>query len=128
MFFVSYSGYVCSVCITEAWLVLCVFQRLRLFCVSYRDCVCSVYYRGCVCSVCLIEAVFVLCVLQRLCLFCVFQRLWPSLNYGFSQVLGDRYDSATADAWRRVYNYISMQMKRGMENPDIEPSDDAMGS
>ena len=64
---------------------------------------------------------------KYLCCF-VLQRLWPSLNYGFSQVLGARYDTATADAWRRVYSYISMQMKRGMENPDIEPSDDAMGS
>ncbi|KAK7507109.1 hypothetical protein BaRGS_00001960 [Batillaria attramentaria] len=52
------------------------------------------------------------------------KRLWPSLNYGFSQVLGPRYDTATAEAWRRVYNYISMQMKRGMENPDIETTDD----
>ena len=56
------------------------------------------------------------------------QRLWPSLNYGFSQVLGSRYDTATAEAWRRVYSYISLQMKRGMENPDIEPCEDGMGS
>ncbi|KAL8583847.1 hypothetical protein ACOMHN_040316 [Nucella lapillus] len=56
------------------------------------------------------------------------KRLWPSLNYGFGQVLGARYDTPTAEAWRRVFNYICVQMKRGMENPDIETSDDGMGS
>ena len=92
--------FVC-VCITEAVPVMCVLHT---------------------------EAVSVVCVTEAVSVMCVLQRLWPSLNYGFSKVLGERYDSATADAWRRVYNYISMQMKRGMENPDIEPSDDAMGS
>ncbi|XP_076464809.1 neuroglobin-like [Babylonia areolata] len=49
------------------------------------------------------------------------KRLWPSLHYGFSQVLGERYDPETAEAWRRVYTYITLQMKRGMQNPDLEP-------
>ncbi|KAL8582749.1 hypothetical protein ACOMHN_061628 [Nucella lapillus] len=54
------------------------------------------------------------------------KRLWPSLHYGFGQVLGERYDAETAEAWRRVYTYISLQMKRGMQNPDFGPSDDPL--
>ncbi|XP_025105646.1 neuroglobin-like [Pomacea canaliculata] len=52
------------------------------------------------------------------------KRLWPSLNYGFIKMLGARYDSSTAEAWRRLYSYISLQMKKGMENPDIETLED----
>ncbi|KAH9492894.1 hypothetical protein Btru_032566 [Bulinus truncatus] len=52
------------------------------------------------------------------------RRLWPSLNEGFSKMLGERYNKETMDAWRRLYNYISFQMKKGMSDPDGKLLDD----
>lgn len=45
----------------------------------------------------------------------VFQRLWPSLNYGFKSYLGPKYTKEVSEAWRKVYMYICLQMRRGME-------------
>ncbi|XP_012942037.1 neuroglobin [Aplysia californica] len=53
------------------------------------------------------------------------RRLWPSLNHGFSEMLGEQYTKETMEAWRRLYNYISCQMKRGMQDPEGKLLDDA---
>ena len=34
-------------------------------------------------------------------------------------MLGENYTPETADAWRKLYSYVCLQMKRGMENPDM---------
>ncbi|KAL8589738.1 hypothetical protein ACOMHN_027246 [Nucella lapillus] len=47
------------------------------------------------------------------------KRLWPSLEVGLGVMLGERYTPETAEAWRKLYHYICLQMKRGMENPDL---------
>ncbi|XP_076442916.1 neuroglobin-like [Babylonia areolata] len=47
------------------------------------------------------------------------KRLWPSLEVGLSSMLGERYSAETAEAWRKLYNYICLQMKRGMDNPEL---------
>lgn len=49
------------------------------------------------------------------------KNLWPSLNYGLSVVLEDAYTKEVAEAWRKVYDYICLYMKLGMENPDMDP-------
>lgn len=54
----------------------------------------------------------------------VLQRLWPSLNHGLGVVLADKYTKEVSEAWRKVYIYISVQMKRGMENPDRDFNED----
>ncbi|CAG5134014.1 unnamed protein product, partial [Candidula unifasciata] len=51
-------------------------------------------------------------------------RLWPSLSYGFEQMLGEQYTKETMDAWKRLYNYISYQMKKGMQDPDGKQMED----
>ncbi|XP_046370897.1 cytoglobin-2-like isoform X1 [Haliotis rufescens] len=51
-------------------------------------------------------------------------RLWPSLNHGLGVVLADKYTKEVSEAWRKVYIYISVQMKRGMENPDRDFNED----
>ncbi|XP_059162201.1 neuroglobin-like [Physella acuta] len=52
------------------------------------------------------------------------RRLWPSLNHGFEKMLGEQYNKETMEAWRRLYNYISFQMKKGMSDPDGKVMDD----
>ncbi|XP_052239969.1 neuroglobin-like [Dreissena polymorpha] len=49
------------------------------------------------------------------------KKLWPSLSYGLQQVLSGNYTKSVAEAWKRVYDYICVYMKHGMENPDIDP-------
>ncbi|WAR19734.1 NGB-like protein, partial [Mya arenaria] len=49
------------------------------------------------------------------------KKLWPSLNYGLKEVLEEYYTRNVAEAWKRVYDYICVYMKMGMENPDIDP-------
>uniref|UniRef100_A0A0B6YIN5 Globin n=1 Tax=Arion vulgaris TaxID=1028688 RepID=A0A0B6YIN5_9EUPU len=46
------------------------------------------------------------------------RRLWPSLNHGFEKILGEQYTKETMEAWRRLYNYIIFQMKKGMQDPE----------
>ncbi|KAL8588902.1 hypothetical protein ACOMHN_051496 [Nucella lapillus] len=46
------------------------------------------------------------------------KRLWPSMEVGLSTILGQRYSPETAEAWRKLYNYICLQMKRGIDNPE----------
>ncbi|XP_041351044.1 neuroglobin-like [Gigantopelta aegis] len=52
------------------------------------------------------------------------KRLWPSLNYGLSVALGDRYTKEAEDAWKRLYTYICVQMKLGMEHPEMDLGDE----
>ncbi|GFN89309.1 cytoglobin-1 [Plakobranchus ocellatus] len=56
------------------------------------------------------------------------QRLWPSLNHGFQTMLGEAYTKETMEAWRRLYSYISAQMKRGMNDPDAKLACDDDGT
>ncbi|KAL5008453.1 hypothetical protein ScPMuIL_014034 [Solemya velum] len=44
------------------------------------------------------------------------KRLWPSLNYGFKSYLGPKYTKEVSEAWRKVYMYICLQMRRGMDS------------
>ncbi|GAB1607487.1 cytoglobin-1-like [Argonauta hians] len=48
------------------------------------------------------------------------KRLWPSLNWSFKQLLKNRYNKETAQAWHLTYQYIWNQMKDGMENSSTE--------
>ncbi|KAL4237215.1 hypothetical protein ACF0H5_001934 [Mactra antiquata] len=48
------------------------------------------------------------------------KKLWPSLHYGLQQVLQDAYTKQVSDAWKRVFDYICVYMKLGMENPDMD--------
>lgn len=50
----------------------------------------------------------------------LFQRLWPSLNHGLKESLGDKYTKEVNEAWKKLYMYICYHMKRGMENPDMD--------
>ena len=50
-----------------------------------------------------------------------FQKLWPSLNYGLQAVLLEAYTKPVAESWKKVFDYICVYMKLGMENPDIDP-------
>lgn len=56
------------------------------------------------------------------------KRLWPSLNHGFQTMLGEVYTKETMEAWRRLYSYISSQMKRGMNDPDAKLACDDDGT
>nr|KAI8746992.1 neuroglobin-like [Biomphalaria glabrata] len=47
------------------------------------------------------------------------KKMWPSLQHGLSTVLGKGYTKSVSRAWRRLYSYICLQMKIGMENPDL---------
>ncbi|XP_041351045.1 neuroglobin-like [Gigantopelta aegis] len=48
------------------------------------------------------------------------KKLWPSLQHGLRVTLGDRYTKEVNESWKRVYQYIGIQMRKGMENPDAE--------
>ncbi|PVD25643.1 hypothetical protein C0Q70_13302 [Pomacea canaliculata] len=58
------------------------------------------------------------------------KRLWPSLDVGLKTMLGERYTPEVTEAWRKLYNYICLQMRRGMENPDlpVNISDECLAS
>ncbi|RUS81737.1 hypothetical protein EGW08_010491 [Elysia chlorotica] len=51
---------------------------------------------------------------------CMLKRMWPSLHYGLGAALGEGYTREVSLAWRRLYSYICLQMRHGMENPDVE--------
>ncbi|XP_063425920.1 neuroglobin-like [Mytilus trossulus] len=48
------------------------------------------------------------------------KRLWPSLNHGLKESLGEKYTKEVNEAWKKLYMYICYHMKRGMENPDMD--------
>lgn len=48
------------------------------------------------------------------------RRLWPSLNHGLKHCLQENYTKEVNEAWKKVYFYVCFQMKRGMENPDLD--------
>ncbi|KAK3094672.1 hypothetical protein FSP39_004791 [Pinctada imbricata] len=51
-------------------------------------------------------------------------RLWPSLNYGLKQILGDSYTKDVAKAWRKVFYYICRRMEQGMAGKISSESSD----
>ncbi|KAK3604697.1 hypothetical protein CHS0354_008255 [Potamilus streckersoni] len=48
------------------------------------------------------------------------RRLWPALNHGLQKTLQENYTKEVADAWNKVFTYICVYMKHGMEHPEID--------
>lgn len=46
-------------------------------------------------------------------------RMWPSLSVGLAAMLEDGYTREVSEAWKKLYSYICLQMRIGMENPDL---------
>ena len=42
------------------------------------------------------------------------------MHVGLGAVLGEAYTREVSEAWRKLYCYICLQMKIGMENPDLD--------
>ncbi|CAG5129817.1 unnamed protein product [Candidula unifasciata] len=56
-------------------------------------------------------------------------RMWPSLSVGLEAVLADHYTREVSEAWKKLYSYICLQMRTGMQNPDLcVDIDDGMSS
>ncbi|CAL1526879.1 unnamed protein product [Lymnaea stagnalis] len=61
---------------------------------------------------------------------CMLKRMWPSMQVGLAAVLGDGYTKEVSESWRKLYAYICLQMRFGMENPDliVDMHDDILDS
>ncbi|XP_064603224.1 cytoglobin-1-like [Liolophura sinensis] len=46
------------------------------------------------------------------------QKLWPSMDYGFREVLKEKYTKETMEAWKKVYWYIKARMSEGIRDAE----------